>query len=455
MSSKQALVKKRTHIESLPAELVARIISSRYFSIYELIGLLGVSRQFFYAIIGDPTLWTTLYLYVRAERCLPSYFALLDLALERSGTRTLRLGIRVESECPPNLIRQVAARVVLSADRWNSLDIIPKGTDPNKVVQTWVHELCSLASQGKTSPFTAVKYFAIVPTHLKGKHRFRLDIENHKLSRAFPRLRNVDFHNLEFHAQNLINGLANTGTLESLFIYGNAYSAPALMARDILKRAPGLKTLVLNTQIIFPSRNSTFETPNVLRQTSGLSSLYLAGPLSFLCDELRSLHLPHLQKLALFRYRGAPSGGSLVDDILSLVNESGCRLYDLTVNNISFSNEDLVRLLVALPDLVALKLTFPAGGANHHLFRMLLDRSRTEAVLPKLKAIRVATCPDYEGNAYKFPTNTWDEFVNDPRRQPGGDLSTLTEVQFSFGNQEDMERLQNCIPSPSEGDSGF
>ncbi|EAU80567.2 hypothetical protein CC1G_09964 [Coprinopsis cinerea okayama7 len=449
MSSKQALVNKPTLIESLPAELVARIISSRPFSIYELIKLMGVSRQFFYAILGDPTLWTTVNLQVGGlERCLPSYYALLDLALERSGTRTLRFGVSMTPECSPTMIRKIAARVVLSADRFSTLEIYARGIDPQKVVQTWVHELCSLALREETSPFTAVNNFFVFPI-LDGVSRFTaLDMENYNLSRVFPRLQRLNLIQLTFHARHLINGLANSpNTLESLYVHGSAYSAPALMAGGILKHAPRLKRLGLITHTIVPDPESRFETPIITRQSS-LELLGLAGPLSFLRDELQSLRLPSLHNLALFRHRGSPSGGSLVDDILRLVDESGSKLTSLTLKNFSFSNENLVRLLVALPHLVNLHLTFPAGGTDHHLFRMLFDRSQTGTVLPKLKEIVVETCPDYEGKVYEFPKDTWEEFVNDPRRQPGGNLGTLTYAHLSFGQSSRSTYLHYCLPWP-------
>ncbi|KAG2014172.1 hypothetical protein CC2G_011014 [Coprinopsis cinerea AmutBmut pab1-1] len=221
---------------------------------------------------------------------------------------------------------------------------------------------------------------------------------------------------------------------------------------DVLTHAPGLKELDVSAPVATGSGNTIVpvsggatpksSTPSPRVHTS-LECLSLGQDRKWTVEEMRGWVYPALKRLELLHHPfltledGAPGADiDIVGEILAMVQLSKCRLEHLDLRYMGLPNEELVRLLVALPDLKWVEL-WVAEEVDENLFTMLRERSAgDESVLPRLECLGVRTCMwPMHGAKHTFDAQSFVDFVEDPRRMGGGPFAKIQRVCLMFDEE--------------------
>ncbi|EAU82424.1 hypothetical protein CC1G_11110 [Coprinopsis cinerea okayama7 len=434
----QQLAPRIAPILSLPVEVFLNIISLATVTVFDVIKYTQVSRRFNDVLRGDPTLWTKVYFLISNSGQVERLLRGIDLAVSNSGSLPLGLLLEIAAVLADDQLNSILGRIVSSSSRWDNvlLDV----SDSNGLFRavSWASHLAPARSP---TPFTNMQCFAINVSGAAPDHGGEgpitnvpvpsfYNLDDWNLPQLFPNLRVVVLTGLDFASGHQLPAQFAITSLEEIHLDGVFNEAPPLMVKEILARAVNLKHLNLGT-----CDCSTFNAPGVPTSNStpfrhhSLQILEIDAGIHFIGNQIRTLTLPSLGTLFLgSKGKDGVYAGDFVGDFLEMIGRSGCELKYLELDCITcLSNEDMVRLFSGLPHLTWIRICITGTDIDERLFTMPLQRSTNGSILPRLEFLEVWT----EGSG-TFPTQSFINFVQDPRRMGGGPFAYLRAASLKF-----------------------
>ncbi|EAU82500.2 hypothetical protein CC1G_08251 [Coprinopsis cinerea okayama7 len=420
-------------ILTLPAELLAQIVSlvstrSRNDgpTVFEIIQLMQVSRQFYNVLRASPTLWTRVDFSLTLPASVPTLLNGMTRAVTLSDDLPLSFRLFLSHSPTSHETRLILAKLFSTGSRWGELYFHFHGHLNLNLAQVWITELERMRRDaGGISPFTNVQQVTLAhPGFNYNTLPRRTEAYNAALwplAQLFPSSRKLELKRMEFECGFSLPAQLSIPTLEFLTLdFGCLHNVSPAVVRDILAGAPALKFLHLCARHVTYHESPP---PVNLPPHISLETLVLRLFLPIICEQLQALNCPSLAHLHIIHNPAIPLNGSsapddFVEAILAMVNQSGCRLKSLDLRRIDLSNDHFVRLFAGLPYLEKVYLTLrAAGGVDENLFERLLERSTNDTILPRLKSFEVVT-----DEGYTFLTQPFIDFVRDPQRLATGYL---------------------------------
>ncbi|EAU82436.2 hypothetical protein CC1G_08187 [Coprinopsis cinerea okayama7 len=384
-------------LESLPSELIVRILSAGEHHAIRLLELAMVSDRFRTVITGTPSLWTNIVLFISPEN-LDVMLAVLDLALICSGpVLLLDLTMEIDLNTTSFQFNQILLRVYEMAPRLRTIEIL-FDTQANSDMD-FVRKLhWMVEDSGQDTPFVNLEKLVLIV----GNDRV-VDFADYPVSVLFPNLKILSLVGITIRSAHHIPARLALPHLERLDMLVSFDSTSPFILRDLLASVPALRTLVFAMTTDLPSTvtftHGTREATSPMVHQS-LQTLKIQGRLEDLHGQLPTLCLPSLQSLHLsdlYAQLGgayvAYRGGRLVDNVLEMLAQSKCELKEFAFENCWLKNEDLLRLLLTFQHLTSFTLSLRNVVSLHDdsLFGMLFERSQFERVLPSLRKLVVST----------------------------------------------------------------